>query len=102
MCNKEVHLLVIRISVLSKYTVQQQKLKNKVVSCCRRGEGEGHLTRLSTDSVWEKVTAAIGSRQTPRYETKSKICLVGHFRHLVTEKVKNVSNNIPMLFTKRQ
>ena len=65
-------------------------------------EGEGHLTRLSTDSVWEKVTVTAGSRQTPKYKTKNKIYIVGHFRHLVNEKVKNVSSNIPMLFTKRQ
>ena len=65
-------------------------------------EGEGHLTRLSTDSVWQNVTVTVGSRQTPKYKTKSKIRIVGHFRHLVTEKVKNVSSNILMLFTKCQ
>jgi len=65
-------------------------------------EREGHLTGLSTDSVWEKATVTAGSRQTAKYNTKSKICIVGHFRHLVMEKVKNVSSSIPMLFTKRQ
>jgi len=50
--------------------------------------------------VWEKVTATTGRRQTPKYKTKSKICVVGHFRHLVTEKVKNVSNNILMFVYK--